>query len=165
MDELDALTEERERFKALQASIDEDLARQRFERLAEGRGKVNRKVLEAAAAGNSIAKIKRAYGTKDYKTIKTILDNGQAELDAILAGRADKTGSSDSNDRIVVEGAIVYVDGVAYDIIELDEDEYMLDVIDADASFDPSLDGEIVSEYSKGLEGDIYFAIKDSGGI
>lgn len=73
----------RERFTAFRTQVDEDLRRLRVERLASEQSAIRQLVLEAYASGATVGEIKRAYGTKDHRTITDIINGGTAEIEQI----------------------------------------------------------------------------------
>lgn len=78
---LEQLSERREMFTAFRTQVDEDLRRQRVERLATEQSGIRALVLEAYAKGASVGEIKRHYGTKDHRTITDIIKSGTAEIE------------------------------------------------------------------------------------
>lgn len=77
------LAERRERFKDFRDSVDADLKRQRAERLAAEEAAIVGLVLQAAAEDATMGQIKRAYNTKDHRTISTIVRSHTAEIEAL----------------------------------------------------------------------------------
>lgn len=77
------LATRRERFKQFRDEVDEDLARQRAERLAAETAAIQQLILEAAAEGGTLGQIKRAYGTKDHRTIADVVKAHKPEIVAI----------------------------------------------------------------------------------
>lgn len=80
---LEELSSRRERFTAFRTQVDEDLRRLRVERLATETSAIRQLVLEAFASGATVGEIKRAYGTKDHRTITDIIHSGTAEIEQI----------------------------------------------------------------------------------
>lgn len=80
MEALSALAEARADYRTFVQAVEDDLARERAERLSKRRNEVRDLVIDAASKGANVAELKRAYGTKDYRTIKSILDNAGDEL-------------------------------------------------------------------------------------
>jgi hypothetical protein len=131
-DALNQLREKREGWKEFTAAVEEDLARERIKRLASRRGEIELLVLTAYSEGASIADIKRSYNTKDYGTIRRILDANEALLEQIITEREQKTEAE-------LQGEFEYdhlnntvylmEDGttLGYHAIELDDGEWLLD--------------------------------------
>lgn len=89
-DVLEELTERRLTFKAFREQVDADLRALRVERLGAEQAGIEHLVVRAAAAGATTGQIKRAYGTKDHRTVTTILANRASEIDAIRNAAAEK---------------------------------------------------------------------------
>jgi hypothetical protein len=81
------LADRRDRFKDFRDSVDEDLARQRVERLAAENAAIDQLIVESAAEGATLGQIKRAYGTKDHRTISEKVKAHAPEIAALRAGR------------------------------------------------------------------------------
>lgn len=77
------LEQRRTAFKDFRESVEADLRRLREQRLATEQAAIIQLVLEAAAAGATTGQIKRAYGTKDHRTIADIIRNHAAEIEAL----------------------------------------------------------------------------------
>ena len=84
------LAERRERFKEFRDSVDADLARQRVERLAAENAAIDQLVIECAAEHATLGQIKRAYGTKDHRTISDKVTSHAAEIAAIRTQAVQK---------------------------------------------------------------------------
>jgi hypothetical protein len=77
------LAERRERFKEFRDEVDADLARQREERLAAELAAIDNLIFQSAAEGATLGQIKRAYGTKDHRTIADKVRDHKPEIAAI----------------------------------------------------------------------------------
>lgn len=80
---LEELSSRRERFTAFRTQVDEDLRRLRVERLATETSAIRQLVLSAYANGATVGEIKRAYKTKDHRTITDIINGGTAEIEQL----------------------------------------------------------------------------------
>lgn len=80
---LDQLSERRLAFKAYQQQVEEELRALRLEKLGAEKASIEYLVAKAAAEGATTGQIKRAYGTKDHRTIADILGARAKEIEAI----------------------------------------------------------------------------------
>lgn len=92
-EKLTELARAREGFRAFRDQVDADLARQRQIRLEGEIGRITTLILESAAAGATTGQIKRAYGTKDHRTIATILQSHASEIQALKSQRVARVES------------------------------------------------------------------------
>ena len=83
------LEERRSAFRHFRSQVDEDLRRLRIERLAAEQQAIDHLVFKAAAEGASLGAIKRAYGTKDHRTISDLVRDHSAEIEAIKKAAVD----------------------------------------------------------------------------
>lgn len=88
-DKLAELEQRRTAFKDFRESVEADLRRLREQRLATEQAAIVGLILEAAAAGATTGQIKRAYGTKDHRTIADIIRNHTAEIEALQRRTVD----------------------------------------------------------------------------
>lgn len=111
-DTLAELATRRAAFKEFVDSVDEDLARQREERLASEKAAIRSLILTAVAQDASLGQVKRAYGTKDHRTIADVVKGGMAEIDAIRKqGTAEVTDMPEWVHALTSHEAVVVVDG------------------------------------------------------
>lgn len=146
---LASLREEREGYKAFVEAVDADLAAQRQARLAERQNSIGSKVAEAFAKGASIADLKRAYGTRDYRTIRVLLDSRQSEVQ--MWQEKQRIVIPEGTTRYDKETNILYVraeDGgtVSFDVIPLDDEGYLLSWEGGQGREGALLDGEVIVE-------------------
>lgn len=87
---LKRLSENRASFSAYRDQVDEELRQIRRERLAQYELGIRRDVLEAYAAGATLGAIKRAYNTKDHRTIKAIIDSGMSEVEQMRLAEVEQ---------------------------------------------------------------------------
>lgn len=153
------LAEARASYRGFIESVDEDLRAERERRIAQRRAEIEGMVLRAYALESSIADIKRAWGTKDYRTIRNIIDSRSSELDALREELAQAAEPDSSVTPWLTfpwkDGLIVH--GEFYRIIELQDDEGFLLVGDNDEP----LDGAILDGDSTGENKIIYETIKE----
>ena len=83
------LEERRSAFRHFRSQVDEDLRRLRIERLAAEQQAIDHLVFKAAAEGASLGAIKRAYGTKDHRTISDLVRDHSAEIEALKKAAVD----------------------------------------------------------------------------
>ena len=94
MTTLDDLAARREAFRHFRTRVEEDLRRERAERLANEVAVINQLVYQAAAEGATIGEIMRSYGTKDRRTIADLVRNHSAEIEALKKAHARKESES-----------------------------------------------------------------------
>jgi len=161
---LDRLRALRESYRAYVEAVDADLAREKAKRLAARQGEILEAVAESAARGASLADIKRAYGTKDHRTIKKMVDSMSNQIEAI----AEEIAAPVATERFTIDvGALgipyLTVDGITFMVVLMDEDGYMLDAADGWTSTVGGLyDGMILDAQSTGLAGEIYRALREA---
>lgn len=89
-DTLEELAERRLAFKTRRARIDEEIRLLRAEKLAAEQAAIEQIIVQAVADGATMGQIKRAYGTKDHRTIADIIANRSAEIQAVRDAREAK---------------------------------------------------------------------------
>lgn len=92
---LEALAERRLAFKSYRESVEEELRKLRIEKLAAEQASIEHLVVKAMAEGATLGQVKRAYGTKDHRTIATIVTARAAEIEALQNAKREekvKTG-------------------------------------------------------------------------
>lgn len=75
-------------YRARRALIDEEVRQLRASKLAAAQEAIEHIVVKAVAEGATLGQIKKAYGTKDHRTISDIVTNRSAEIEAIREARA-----------------------------------------------------------------------------
>lgn len=89
---LAALTVVRNELIAVRPVIEEEVRVHRATRLQAYQANVARQILLAYASGASVNEIKKAYGTKDHRTVAAIIQAGAGEIAALRAEiAADQT--------------------------------------------------------------------------
>lgn len=147
---LAAIAKSRAGYKDFVKQVDADLRVEKAKRLAAQQGTIYHQVAEAWGTGASIEEIKRAYGTKDYRTIKNIIEafavepvNGpetEVFIDTTPTSWYEIAKAPTRTD----EG-MLYVGSNGYDIVPLDEGGDLMLVLTGDD--DPAgLDGILESE-------------------
>lgn len=154
---LDQLAEARATYKAFIEAVDEDLRAERARRIETRRAEIESKVLWAYALGANIASLKRAWGTKDYRTIKNIIDSRESELD-VIREEIDRIPVDPKTqtryDWIEIAGDKIVVADFEYEVIKFDDDSgYML-------SGDGPEDGKLYDPLSTGDDAAIYETLK-----
>lgn len=130
---LNRLAEARGGYKDFVDAVDADLRRERQKRLAVRTGEIMSLVAEAYVAGASKRAIMRAYDTKDFRTIDSMLSTMQEQIELMRAEIAAQAETPDwleylGNERVGIHGA-------GYEIVALEDDEYLL-VGDAPTQWD-----------------------------
>src|SRR5690606_25442522 len=103
--------------------VEEELRLLRIERLGAEQAGIEHLVAKASAEGATLGQIKRAYGTKDHRTISNIVTTRAAEIEALRKSmrenkRAEKQWFQlDTADRVLVT---VGRDSAYYDDTEID---------------------------------------------
>lgn len=104
---LDELTLRRQAYKAFEQQVDAELRDLRAEKLGAEKAGIRHLVVKAAAEGATTGQIKRAYGTKDHRTVADILHAGTTEIHAIRQAEAKKQEHADwfeftGDDRVAI---------------------------------------------------------------
>ena len=86
-DALEALSERRAAFREFRASVEEELRNKRQEMLAAEQSSIEHLIVQAMAQGATLGQVKRAYGTKDHRTIATIVYARKGEIEAVRKAR------------------------------------------------------------------------------
>lgn len=94
-DTLDELETRRLAYKAFERQVDQELRQLRAEKLNAEKAGIRHLVVKAAAEGATTGQIKRAYGTKDHRTVADMLIAGRAEIEAIRQAEAKKLEHAD----------------------------------------------------------------------
>lgn len=92
---LQDLAERRLAFKAYREQVEEEARKFRADRLATEQSSIDHLVARAAAEGATLGQIKRAYGTKDHRTVANIVQAKRAEIEALREAKADEQLRSD----------------------------------------------------------------------
>lgn len=107
---LEQLAERRLSFRAYRDAVDEELRRLRATKLAAEQANIEAIVVKAAAEGATTGQLKRAYGTKDHRTITDILQRRGAEIEALTKAKAEKAAGTDWF-TITDDGIVVIIEG------------------------------------------------------
>lgn len=153
------LKENREAYAAHVEAIEADLALERQKRLGVWQAQIRNLVLRAYAEGASIAAIQRAYGTRDFNTIKRIIESGTAEVEQYKVEAV--TAQTPTWFTVDAVDMTVEIGGCDFEIIEMDGAEFMLSCTfndDDDANW-RLWDGKTLLPESTGLDGELYAAI------
>lgn len=123
------LESRRSGYKDFRAAVEADLAQQKANRLAAEEHAINSLIFKAAAQGASTGQIKRAYGTKDHRTISDRLKAHASEIDALR--RAELAGVETMPEWLRIDGDQVVVDlpscdSVLFDVVPLSEGEKVM---------------------------------------
>lgn len=138
-------------FKDRRDKIDEELAARRATMLAEEISQINDLIAKARAEGATLGAIKRAYGTKDHRTITSIVDSHQAEIkywqDAIASGQHGTWFS------LVDDGTAVIIESVRFEIVLIDDGKSIMLNTDVPRwNEDFTVENETVKEFDAQLE-------------
>lgn len=94
---LSELTERRARFRVFADLVDAELRAERERRLATEKNAILTLMHEAWAKGATYGELKRAYGTKDHRTVRDIIESGTSEINAIKARIEQQASESQSH--------------------------------------------------------------------
>jgi len=152
---LEDITAQRESFRERVAQIDENLRNRRRIEVAGEVNAIAELVATAYGQGHSINAIKAAYGTKDHATIRRMIDEHAA---AVEAGRADamaslpeETKPEEKPEWFTWDAAsrsfdVTLVGETArVDVMKMDDGDFMLLVDDESSGLHDLFDGRLVS--------------------
>lgn len=144
------LREDRANFKPFVEAVDRDLQQERANRIAMERAKIENDVVQAYVAGAKIADIKRAYDTKDYGTIRRIIDAHAAQVALMLNGTATSEDVPDEwfsyEKSSMVLSILLDGEDATFGVIAMEDDEYMLDHLTGSETLKRKYDGAILTE-------------------
>lgn len=149
---LEELERRRLGFKDRRDKIDEELAARRQTLLAEEISQINDLIAKARVEGGTLGQIKRAYGTKDHRTITTIIENSKSAIEYWTDAFA--SGKYGSWFEIVDEGTAVVIDSVRFEIIPLAGDNIMLNTDEPRWNADFTVENHTVKEFDAETESD-----------
>lgn len=135
---LNELAQLRASFQEFRDAVDADLAAERQRRLAVRQGEIVDAIARAYVGGASINAIKRAYGTKDYRTIKNIIDSMEEQI-AFMRQQQEQEEETVRTDWFSITNGYVSTGDSSYEIFELEDGEYLL-------TGDGEMDGWILTE-------------------
>lgn len=150
-DTLGELTRRREGFKDRAAKIKEELRIREQALLAEERTQIEDLIAKAIASGATLGDVKRAYGTKDHRTITTIVANRQAEI----AYWRDHFANPANGDWFTITGdGHVLIGEVLFEVTPLDGGDIMLITTEPQWNDDYTIENETVREYDGKTQAD-----------
>lgn len=121
---LEELAERRLAFKSYREGVEEELRKLRIEKLAAEQASIEHIIVKAMAEGATLGQIKRAYGTKDHRTIANIVTARAAEIEALQNAKREEKAATDwfsfglpGDDRVTV---VRDVDVAVYNWSEVD---------------------------------------------
>lgn len=91
---LEELAERRLAFKSYREGVEEELRKLRIEKLAAEQASIEHIIVKAMAEGATLGQIKRAYGTKDHRTIANIVTARAAEIEALQKAKHEEEAAS-----------------------------------------------------------------------
>lgn len=110
-DTLQELAEGRAAYKTRRARIDEELRTLRAEKLAAEQAAIEQIIVRAMAEGATLGQIKRAYGTKDHRTISDIVTSRADEIQAVRDAREAKRKATEDWFKIREDNILVTING------------------------------------------------------
>lgn len=126
---LQQLAERRLSFKAYRETIEEELRQLRLQKLAAEQASIDHLVAKAMAEGATLGQVKRAYGTKDHRTVANIVASRAAEIEAIRQSRI--TAKAKTQDWFVLDAE----DGTAVITIGEHQAVYAWFIVDGEYMF------------------------------
>lgn len=147
---LAAIAKSRAGYKDFVKQVDADLRVEKAKRLSAHQGTIYHQVAEAWALGASIEDLKRAYGTKDYKTIKNIIDSFSelpSQPDVPTPTAEPQAWFKIERAPLGLEDGLIHVGDASYEVIVLDDgdDIMLLNLGGGDLA---ELDGQLESDVS-----------------
>ena len=140
-DLLAQLHQARASYKDYVEAVDADLKREKERRLAARQSTILELIARAWVEGASKRAIMQAYDTKDFRTIQKVLDSMEEQIEMF---RAERDGLVTNGTWFeVASPELVYINGIGFDIIELEDHEYLLDQVEGEPS---PWDGSIVRD-------------------
>lgn len=94
-DTLQDLAERRYAFRAYRTNVDEELRKLRAEKLGAEQASIEHIVVKAMAEGATLGQVKRAYGTKDHRTIANIVAARASEIEAVREAQVEQEEPKD----------------------------------------------------------------------
>jgi len=101
-DTLQDLAERRFAFRAYRTGVDEELRKLRAEKLAAEQASIEHIVVKAMAEGATLGQVKKAYGTKDHRTISTIVAARAAEIEAVREAQAQQAKPAEAEEWFIL---------------------------------------------------------------
>ncbi len=145
---LERLVEDRASYPAFAEAVDRDLAIERERRLAERRADIESSVVRAYIEGASLADIKRAYGTKDHQTVRSIIDAHAAFIALARQGEDVEAIPEKWMGYDAEQGTLsILLDGdeAVFTVITLEGDEYLLDFLTGTDALKSRYDGTVLT--------------------
>lgn len=146
---LEDISRRRAGFKDRRDAIDEELKARRAALLAEEQNQIEDLMAKARAQGATLGDLKRAYGTKDHRTVTTIVDARQAEVkywqEAFRSGEAQ-------GQWFVITDDTVLIDDVVFELITMEGGTIMLSTETPQWNDDFTVENKIVKEYDAKTE-------------
>lgn len=138
-------------YKDRREKIEEELRARRISLLAEEQAQIEDLIAKAYASGATLGQIKKAYGTKDHRTITTIVANRAAEIKYWREALSDPTGGAWFT--IMDDGQILIRD-VVFEATPLDDGKVMLITTEPKWNDDYTIENETVREFDGKTEED-----------
>lgn len=149
-DTLSELERRRLGFKDRAAKIKEEMRQRELALLADERAQIEDLIAKAMASGATLGQVKRAYGTKDHRTIRDIVAKREAEIQYWRDELAKPTnGEWFTIAGIDVETGrhVVFIDSVTFDVVPLDNGGIMLSTDTPQWNEDFTVENETVREF------------------
>lgn len=150
-DTLGELARRRAGFKDRALKIKEELRIRELALLAEERTQIEDLIAKAIASGATLGDVKRAYGTKDHRTITNIVAARQAEI----AYWRDHFSNPANGDWFTITGdGHVIISDVLFEVTPLEHGDMMLITTEPQWNEDFTVENETVKEFDGKTQAD-----------
>lgn len=131
-------------YKERRARIEEELRQRRIAMLAEEQGQIENLVAKAVAEGATLGQIKRAYKTKDHRTITTMVAENEA---AIRYWREFLAAPENGDWFTIVDDDNVLIGEVTFRLVTMETGEIMLTTETPQWNEDFTIENETVRDF------------------
>lgn len=138
-------------YRSRREKIEEELRARRVAMLAEEQLAIENFVAKAVAEGATLGQIKRAYGTKDHRTITNIVENREAE---IRYWREFAANPENGEWFTLLEDGQVLIGEVLFAVTSLDDGRIMLMTDEPQWNDDFTIENETVRDFDGKTEGE-----------
>lgn len=130
-------------YKDRREKIEEELRARRISLLAEEQAQIEDLIAKAYASGATLGQIKKAYGTKDHRTITTIVANRATEIKYWRQALAE----SEAEAWFSIGPDGITISGVLFDYTILDDMKFMLFTGEPQWNDDFTIENETVRDF------------------
>lgn len=130
-------------YRSRREKIEEELRARRIAMLAEEQLAIENFVAKAVAEGATLGQIKRAYGTKDHRTITNIVENREAEI----RYWREFAANPENGEWFTIGPDGITISGVLFDYTILDDEKFMLVTGEPQWNDDFTIENETVRDF------------------